>query len=449
MMVKKLVLVMACFLILVCAAACAPAQPESSLPGNESDQTPASGTGKVELVFAWWGNQTRNERTQAVLDLYSEKNPDVTFDAQFAEWDDYWNKLATASAAHNLPDIIQMDYRYIRQYVSNNLLADLTEYVKSGVLDLSNVEKGIIDSGSINNRIYAVCNGVNAPALIYNKTLLDKNGIKIKDNMTMDEFFEVSREVYNKTGYKTNLCYGSGEIFIEYYMRGLGFQLFKEDGLGVNSPEDLEKFFALYELGMKEGWHVHPSVFAERIIGSVEQATLVYGTSPDTMSWNMFQWSNMLTAYQNAAPEGVELGITTWPSTDPKASNYLKPSQFFSVTVDSKNVEACAKVIDFITNSVECNEILLGERGVPASSVIAEAIAPLLDSTNKKVISFINDVVTPNCSTINPPAPDGASEIFTIIDELEERLCYGQINAKEAAEELYERGNAILKSKSQ
>lgn len=47
------------------------------------------------MTFTWWGNQTRNERTQAALDLYSEQNPGVTFDTQPAEWNDYWTKLST------------------------------------------------------------------------------------------------------------------------------------------------------------------------------------------------------------------------------------------------------------------------------------------------------------------------------------------------------------------
>lgn len=43
----------------------------------------------AQLTIAWWGNQTRNERTQAALDLYSEQNAGVTFDPQMNAWSDY------------------------------------------------------------------------------------------------------------------------------------------------------------------------------------------------------------------------------------------------------------------------------------------------------------------------------------------------------------------------
>jgi len=442
---KTLALILSSLMIASLGAGCAKTGGAASSSAAQSGTSSAAK--ETQLVISWWGNQTRNELTQKALDLYTQKNPNIKFDGQFAEWADYWNKLATASAAHNLPDIVQMDYKYIDQYVKNNLLVDLKPYVDKGTLNISKVDKGIIESGSVGGKLYAMCIGVNAPALLYNKTLLDEKGIKVKDNMTDVEFMALSKEIYEKTGTKTNVSYNNGDNFIEYTMRGQNILLFEQGKLGAKTAADFEPFFNFYSQGIKEGWHVKPDIFAERTVGSVEQDPMVYGTTPDTRSWCAFFYSNQMTALQKAAPQGVKLGITTWPSANPKASNYLKPSQFFSVTVDSKNPEEAAKFIDYWTNSVECNEILLGERGVPASSEVAEKIAPKLDEINKTVINYINNVVTPNSSTLNPPAPNGASEVFDLIDQLEEQLCYGKITSKQAAEMLFKQGNEIMASK--
>ncbi|MCI8663123.1 MAG: extracellular solute-binding protein [Hungatella sp.] len=410
---------------------------------TQASQTPGEG---AELVVAWWGNQVRNERTQAALDLYSEQNPGVTFDGQFSEWADYWNKLATAAAGHSMPDIIQQDYKYIQQYVSNDLLVDLTPYIEDGTIDVSNCNEDILNSGKIGDGIYAICNGINTPALLYNKTALDAAGITVKDNMTLDEFVALSKEIQEKTGYKTNLAYGNNEILAEYLLRADDIVMFEEDKLG-GTAEDYVAYMKLYEDGIKEGWVIDAAVFAETTIGSVEQNPLVYGTSPETMSWCMCAYTNQLTAFRNAAPEGVEIGMTTWPSKDPAKSDYLKPSQFFSITKDSANPDEAAKVLNFITNSVDCNNILLGERGIPLSSAVAEAIAPNMDETSQEVIKFINEVVSPNSSQINPPAPDSASEVNNLINKLEEQVCYGQMSAEEAGKQLFEEGNAIMGSK--
>ncbi len=415
--------------------------------GSESAQSESGSSGSASLIMAWWGNQVRNERTQQVLDLYAEENPGVTIEGQFSEFDDYWNKLATAAAGHAMPDIVQMDYKYLEQYVSNNLLVDLTPYIEDGTIDVSQCNEDVLNSAQVGDGIYAICNGINAPALFYNKTLLDENGITIEDNMTMDEFIDVCREVYEKTGYKTNLCYNQNEQFAEYYLRADDIVMFEDGKMGGDSADPYIEFFKLYEDGISEGWHVEPSIFAERTIGSVEQDPLVYGSSPETMSWCSLSYSNQYSAIKNAAPEEMEIGITTWPSKDPAKSDYLKPSQFFAISTDSENPDEAAKILNFFTNSVECNNILLGERGIPLSSTVADAISENLSEDDQEVIRFVYEVVEPASSQINPPAPDGASEVNNLLNQLEEQVCYGVMTAEEAGTQLFEQGNTIMGSK--
>ncbi len=426
---------------------------QSSTPTDSQQQTdtPSSATGddagttSLNMVFAWWGNQTRNERTQAALDLYSEQNPGITFDAQPAAWDDYWAKLATSAAGSSLPDCLQMDYSYVAEYVANGQLMDLTPYVESGLLDVSNVDEGILESGSIDGKLYAVCAGVNAPSLFYNKTLLDELGITVKDCMTLEEFQDIARQVYEKSGVKTDVAYGGGDNFMPYTLRSNGtVQLFNEKSLNVSGEDAFVPYFSLYETGTKEGWILGADVFAELTVNSVEQSPLVYFSSPETQSWCGFYWSNQLTAMVGAAPEGMEIGITTWPAADPKASMFLKPSQFFSVSRDAKNPEEAVKVLNFFLNSNECNDILLGERGVPASSEVAAHIAPALDDVNKTVVDYINNVATPNCSPISPAVPNGANEVYDEADKLVDEVLYGQKTAAQASAELYAKGNEIM-----
>ena len=423
------------------ADAAAPAATEAAPAADAA----ASADG-LNMVFSWWGNQTRNERTQASLDLYSEQNPGITFDAQPSEWADYWTKLSTAAAGNALPDLAQMDYSYLAQYVSSDLLVDLTPYVEDGSLDVSGISQSIIDSGSIDGKLYAVAAGVNAPSLLYNKTLMDELGITVKDNMTLDEFYAVAREVYEKKGIKTDMPYQSSNNFLPYLTRAEGtVRLFNEDSLNVADASAFNTYFSVYETGAKEGWIVGADVHAELTSNSVEQSPLVYFSSEDTQSWCGFFWSNQMTAMVAAAePLGIEIGITTWPSTNPKASNFLKPSQFFSVTRDAQDPATAVKVVDFLTNSVEANEILLGERGVPASSVVAEAILPKQDETAKIVTDYINNVVTPNSSTISPAIPDGATEVYSEIDLLVDEVLYGEMTAQEASEAAFAKGNEIM-----
>src|ERR1043165_2872045 len=77
---------------------------------------------RIRLI--WWGNPERDKRTNAVIDLYQKANAGVTIDPETYAWNDYWPKLATQAAGQNLPDVIQMDYRYIFEYARRGQLAD-------------------------------------------------------------------------------------------------------------------------------------------------------------------------------------------------------------------------------------------------------------------------------------------------------------------------------------
>ena len=458
-MKKKLLSVLLTSAMVLGLTACSsskPAETTNSQPAESSAATesaapaesaPAeSAGGEAALTFTWWGNQTRNERTQAALDLYSQQNPGVTFDTQPAEWNDYWTKLSTLAAGNSLPECLQMDYSYLQQYVSSELLVDLTPYVESGVLDVSNVDPGILESGSVDGKLYAICAGVNAPSLFYNKTLMTELGIEVKDNMTLSEFMDVARQVYEKSGVKTDLPYSAGDNYLPFNLRSHDIpKLFNTDSLNVPDENAFVEYFSIYETGATEGWIVGADVHAELTANSVEQSPLVYFSSPATQSWCGFFWSNQLSAMVAAAPEGMEIGITTWPSDVPKKSNFLKPSQFFAVSRDAgENEEAAVKVVNFLLNSQEANEILLGERGVPASSVVAAGIAPLQDETAQLVTKYINDVVTPNCSPISPAIPDGANEVYDYCNQLVDKILYGQITSEDAAAELFKQGNKIM-----
>lgn len=398
----------------------------------------------VELSVFWWGSQLRNERTQQILDMYVEEHPYIIFDGQFS--DDYWTRMATLAAGHTLPDVVQMVYGYLDQYASEGTLVDLTPYIEDGTIDVSNVSEDVVNTGKIDDGIYAICNGLNASALFYNKTLLDEAGIEIHDYMTIEEFEDICRQVYEKTGYKTSLSYGamSSETFMQYTLRGEGKHLYDGNALGVESAEDVLPFFKLYEDGIKEGWHLDPSLYVERTRGQVQEDPMVYGSSPENLSWCGFYASNQLVAMQAAASEGTDIALTTLPTNDAKASLWLNPSQFFCVSTDSENPDEAAALINYITNSVECNNVLLGERGVPISSVVAESIAEQQSADDKEVVDYINNVVTPNSTVIDPPSPAAGSEVMNLIDSLAERIMYGELSAQEAAEEFITDATEIL-----
>ena len=285
---------------------------KTSAAAGSSTTKAASGssTGDANMVFAWWGNQTRNERTSNAITKYQEQNPGVKIEGQFSEWNDYWQKMATAAAGGQAPDIMQQDYQYINQYAKSGQLLDLTPYIENGTLDSSKWDKNMLEAGTVDGKIIAICAGMNAPSLVYNKTITDEAGVTIKDNMTLDEFVAAAKTIYEKTGYKTDLSYGTVQEPMNYLLRSDGVVLFGDGKLNA-TKEQLTKYFKVYEDGIKEGWELGPDVYADITIGSIEQSPIVAGTSPDKSAWNSLLWSNQYTAMNKLAKEGMDLEMTT------------------------------------------------------------------------------------------------------------------------------------------
>ena len=381
---------------------------------------PAS-AGDYTIGFAWWGNQLRDEVTKNAADHFSEVYPNIKFNLNNQVWNDYWTIMTTASSSGELPDLMQQDYAYLEQWAEAGALLDLTPYIESGALDVSNISDSIVDTGKANGGgIYAVCAGENAPALSYNKTLTDELGITVPDNMTWDEFAEISRKIYAETGIGVLYGNGNSENPLTYYARGLGHQaFFGEDGLEV-TVEEMTGYYQRLMDGVKEGWLFSTDKCASVDTSTIEGNPMVYGTDNSVRTWCAFAFSNQYAAFSKAAAAAnIELGICSWAENNPSSANYLKPGQFFSVTTNAKNPDLAVAFLNYLINDVDANTLLLAERGVPASSVVAASIKDAVserDATYPIIVDYL-DMVSKNSSPIFPSLPGYAGTVNTDVIE--------------------------------
>lgn len=182
--------------MLTVVAACALICGTAGCGASSSRQAPN------QLTIAWWGSQGRNEKQRQVNELFIEQHPGMRIDGQFSQYGDYWQKLATAAAGRQMPDIVAMDLPYMNQYIGNGLIIDLMPYIDDGTLDVGQVSEAVLATGMADGVVYAISSGVNAPAVIYDKTLLDSLGITIDSDWTLDDFVRISKQVYARTGTK-------------------------------------------------------------------------------------------------------------------------------------------------------------------------------------------------------------------------------------------------------
>lgn len=432
--------VMAACLLAACGGSSSSA-PAASAPAGSSTAAPA-GDATVQLDFSWWGNQTRNDRTQSACELYTQQHPNVTFNLMPINNKEYFDKLSTLVAGNEAPAIMQQDYGRIKKMIDKGVHEDMTPYVDSGVIDLTDIPEAYLSSGFIDGKYYAFSMGVNAPCMVYDEKLLSDAGIEVKEQMTWEEFEALAKEVYEKTGVPTSFgTYYGPQHQIDISVRNAGLQTYNDEGNGLGF-EDVGLITRVFEQYAKssEDWALKAESYAG--ITSVEQCPIVTGAA-----WNEFLFSNQAVALQDAMGADRPVGMVMNPEYSDKTAPgaYLKPSVMIAMGSQGTQEEKdeAAKVVNYILNSTEANDILLGERGAPINSKVRDAIADKVDDATKKTfdyISFIED----KCAPINPPDPAAANEITSNSTRLMNEVIYGQTTPADAAAQFMSMAQELL-----
>lgn len=395
-------------------------------------------SGKTTLNVLWWGSQTRHDLTTKMIEKFEELNPDIDVVMDYSDWDGYWTKLSAQVAGGQTPDVIQMDYGKLEQYVESGVLAPLDDYVADGSLDLSNVVQSVIDSGSIDGKLYAVSTGTNAPVMLYRKDILDDLGIEMPMNPTMSEYTDIAKKVYEATGLRDNFVTNCTADNLRLRLRNYGMNLYNDDAsaLGFDDPKYIVDMWQLALDAQNEGWGL--------MIGEATDVTGFDSMVVDT--WSRFQYSNELQAYRDATGKDISMAMIPNADDATASSTFLKPAMFWSVAADSDVKDAAIRFINYFTNDTSCYDIVGVERAVPISSEMREYLAPTLDEVGKQVIEFIDYVSQPDMtSPLMIPDPAKHNEIFDLLNQYSDQVRYGEItDLPTAAQQFMDEANQIL-----
>jgi multiple sugar transport system substrate-binding protein len=378
-------------------------------PAAAAPTTAAAASGeKIELRFAWWGSQDRHDRTIKAIQLFEQMHPNISITYEFAGFQDYFTKMSTYATGGNLPDLMQQDYATINQWSSNGLIIPLDDYVNDHSINLSDVPKTSIDGGRINGKLIAINLGNNSQSMMIDVDAFQKAGVALPtDTWTWDDFEKAATDIHSKLGITAGgALLDDPQMWKSLYI-GLGQWVYTSDNKALGYSDDTPLVNYLTRLGrMQDAGATTPQQeeIANYRSGNVEAYPIVKGNAA-----MQYLWSNQLVAAWKAAGTDRHFQLAMLPrsTADGKAENYLKPSQFISITKDSKHPKEAAMFIDFITNNVDANNILLGERGVPISPKIQEAIKPLLtpaQAESQRYVSSVEKLGSPL------PAPDPTVE---------------------------------------
>jgi len=224
---------------------------------------------------------------------------------------------------------------------------------------------------------------------------------------------------------------------------GLGMNVASADGksLGITDDQPTIDYFHMINRLQDEGVVATGEEAADYANVPLESSPIVTGKTA-----MQYQWSNQVVAVYSGA--GAERHFRLWPlprPVDGKSSNYLKPSQFFSITSQCKTPEIAADFINFVTNDLKANEALFAERGVPISSAVREHLLPMLDTVGKETFDFIDRVIK-DSSPLPPPDPPKWSDFTTNVygPLFANPIIYEQLTPEDGVKILREQADAVL-----
>jgi multiple sugar transport system substrate-binding protein len=405
-------------------AACGVKQEETK--PNGTTQT-AADKKPIKLRIMWWGSQARHDATLKALDLYSKKNPNISFEPEYQAFEGYLDKMSTIAAARNLPDIIQTDVAWINDWGSTNRLMDLTN-----AINVKDVDPALLNTGKYKDKLYAVPLGNNAFGFVYNKTAVEKLGITPpKYGWTWDDFFKFGKEAKAKLD-KDKYVFKDMTIDSGIYYT---YQLAK----GKGWPYADSKFNF-----DKATWLEYMNKFAEmRAAGIVPPADInVSDKGADAKLDLMVQDKILLRSSHAAEFPGFDalkpgqLSLVSVPR-DKQAGGWLKASMYWSISPDTKNAEESKKFIDWFINDPEAADILGTSRGVPVSKKSISGLESKFTPTDKMGIELINKIA-PDAQAFDPgPGVKGGwDKFYKEYDNLTQQIMFGKMTPEKAWDEL-------------
>jgi multiple sugar transport system substrate-binding protein len=396
--------------------------------------TPTVGSEPIKLRIVWWGSQARHDATKKVLDLYTKKHPNITFEPDFSGFDSYWDKLATQSAAKNTPDIIQMDAQYLNEYAGRKQLASLS----SGI-NINDLDKNLLEAGKYQGELFAVPIGSNPFGIVYNKQTFEKMGIPApKGDWTWDDLFKLAREIQpklEKGKYALRDFTVDGEVYEMYQLsKGKG-PLSTPDGKVNLDQATWTEWCGLFTKLRKEGVVPPAEVSVSEKKYDPKQDLLLNGTVLIKQSYasDFPAWESVLAgAYAlTKAPKSTQAG------------GYIKPSMYWTISANSMYTEEAKKFIDFFINDQEAADILGVIRGIPVSAKILDYLQPKLTETDKTQIALLNATK----SDANPfsVGPKGYGNFIVDFNKVGAEVIFGRSTPEHAYQDIIKKWETDIK----
>lgn len=308
--------------------------------GGEATDFSAEATGTLNA----WGFENADDVGQARLDFAAEQLPDVDVEIDATAFDA--QKFTTRIAGGDVPDVVQMDRRYVTTYAAQDLILPLDAcYAAHDVDPDEQFYPSVVDDVRYEDAVWGVPQFFQPVAIMLNTRVMDAAGVTPEqiDTSQPDVLLDAISKMYAESGgVPTTLGFdpvatGQGGLWI----LGQGGQLIDEEGRPtLDDPSNLAGLELLKQISDAQGGFAEVKSFTDSFdtFGDNNQFVTDQVGAQVVAQW----YPNVLSAYVD------QVDVAAVPFLDQDGQPFSVASgQAFVIPAGAENPDAaCAWMIE-------------------------------------------------------------------------------------------------------
>jgi len=400
--------------VLVFTVACS----SNSSSGNST--TSGSSSGNVTLQVWAMGDEGDKLGSSDVIQQFQQANPNIKVNVTAIPWNVAHDKLITAVAGKQTPDVTQLGTTWAGEFSKLNAIDDVPSSINK-----ADFYQAAIDAGSYNGKLVGVPWYVDTRVLYYRTDLAQQAGIN-QAPQTWDDLNKLA-QAYHSGGAKYGIAVSSNN-WQEYvpFLYSAGGDIMQDNKFTLDSPaavKALTEYVGFFQQNLTP--QTEPQGF------DVTQ-TFTAGDTPMFLSG---PWHRSL--IDKAAPNLEGKWSTAMVPKDQSSTSFVGGAEF-AVFKNSPNRDAAWKFVQYMTQPATQVAWYKDINDLPAIKSAWNDQTISNDASLKVFGDQLN-------SAKAPPSIPQWEEIAQQMDDWLQKACLGQVSPQDAATGMQQAATGIYK----
>lgn len=389
-------------------------------------------------TIKFWAMGSEAEQISKIIPEFEKRYPDLKVKVQQIPWTAAQEKLITAFASDNTPDICQLGNTWIPQFASLNAIIDLTDFInKSSVVKPDKFFPGIWETNVIDNRVYGIPWYVDTRLMFYRKDVFERAGY-FKPPENWEELYSLCKKIKEmnrgKEKYPIFIPTNEWNSFIIFGLQA-GAKLLKDKNTRGNfsSKEFKEAFDYLIRFhkenltpfGMMQVTNVYQAMAEEYIS--------IYFSGP----WNIPEFKKWMSG--NLADKWATAPMPGYKNEYPGLS--LAGGSSLVIFKDSKRKNEVWKLIEFLSEPEIQLKVYRVTNNLPSVIDAWKDSSLSNDVYMKAFYQQLQNVIS------TPKIPEWEQIVFSKLQQYAEFAARGVMTTEEALRKLDEDADRILEKR--